>query len=411
MLLTLSREEIIMKSKASVPTRLLEGIRVIDLTRVLAGPYATMVLRHLGARVTKIERPCHGDDSRAFGPFLQGKSTYFTALNCGKESIALDLKSPADREIFESLLETADVVVENFRPGVMDALGYDWDSLHHRFPRLIFASASGFGQTGPYRHLAAYDIVAEAMSGLMSITGEAGGQPVRCGVSIGDITAGLYLAIGICAALLDRAQHGHGRRIDVAMLDCQVAILENALTSFAATSELPQPEGTRHPSLAPFGAFRAADGALVIAVGNDALFVKLCQALGCAELATDPRFASNEERHRHVDALTDILERYLAQGGVDTWIDTLRDAGVPCGPINDIAAVMRDPQLAARRMIVSVQDPAAGLFRIPGNPLKVDGEDGDASAFDPAPELDADRARILAELNTPRAVQGGSCHG
>jgi CoA:oxalate CoA-transferase len=378
--------------------KLLQGVIVLDLTRVLAGPYATMVLHQLGARVIKVEAPSKGDDSRAFGPFLNGKSTYFTALNGGKESIALDLKSPQDRQVFESLLQHADVLVENFRPGVMKRLGYDWVTLHERYPRLIYAATSGFGATGPYSQRPAYDIVVQAMSGVMSITGQPGGPPTRTGMSIGDITAGLYTAIAINAALYARRAGGEGRLIDIGMLDCQIAILEDALTAYAATGEIPRPQGSQHPSLAPFSPFRAADGDLVIAVGNDALFAKLCEVLQRPDLADHADYRTNDLRYRHVTALRETMEQTLGQRTVSAWLADLEAAGVPSGPINDMAAIVQDPQLRVRNMLLPVHDPRVGDFTVAGNPIKVSGvQDVDHAA--PAPDLDADRARLLAEFH------------
>jgi len=281
----------------------LSGITIVDLTRVLAGPYCTMVLADLGARVIKIEAPDGGDDSRGYGPFVNDKSAYFMAMNRGKESIALDLKTDADRKVFERLLEQADVLVENFRPGAMERLGYGWEALHAHHPRLIYAAASGFGHTGPYAPKPAYDMVVQGMGGIMSITGHPGGPPTRVGASIGDITAGLFTAIGIASALHHRHTSGEGMKIDVAMLDCQVAILENALSRYFLTGRSPQPLGARHPSIAPFAAFATADGHIIIAAGTDALFGKLCVALGRPALARDGRFLRNDARAENVDAL------------------------------------------------------------------------------------------------------------
>ena len=269
----------------------LSGITVIDLTRVLAGPYCTMMLADLGARVIKVETPHGGDDARHFGPFVEtpdgGKSAYFMSLNRGKESIALDLKKDADKVILESLLATADILVENYRPGAMEKLGFGWDRLHQAYPRLIYAAASGFGHSGPYSKRPAYDLVVQGMGGVMSLTGHPGGEPTRVGTSIGDITAGLFTTVGINAALFHRQNAGVGMKIDVAMLDCQVAILENAIARYAATGEVPGPIGARHPSITPFDAFKAADGYLIIAAGNDGLFAKLCGAVDRAELIAD----------------------------------------------------------------------------------------------------------------------------
>ena len=375
----------------------LAGIRVLDLTRVLAGPYCTMLLADLGARVIKIEAP-GGDDARRIGPFLGGRSAYFASLNRGKESLALDLKQPADRETFERLLAGADVLVENFRPGVMERLGYGWSRLRPRHPRLVMASTSGFGQTGPYAGRPAYDAVVQAMGGIMSLTGHPGSPPTRVGTSIGDIAAGLFTAIGIQAALLARERSGRGARVDVAMLDAQVAILENAIARTVAGGPVPGPLGSRHPSIAPFQALATGDGFLVVAAGNDALFARLCEALERPGLARDPRFATNEERTRHADELERLLEEALAGRGAGEWSAALLAAGVPCGPVQDVAQVIADPQVAARNMIVRER---GGGLRLAGNPIKLSGL-ADPPTRDPAPELDADRAGLLAELGGPR---------
>src|SRR5216683_3408270 len=294
----------------------LAGIVVVDLTRVLAGPFCTLVLADLGARVVKVERPGSGDDARAIGPFVHGASAYFASVNRGKESVALDLSLEADLATLHRLLAGADVLIENFRPGVMDRLGLGWEAVHARHPGLVYASVSGFGQTGPYAGRPAYDMVAQAMGGIMSITGHPGGEPTRVGTSVGDITAGLFTAVGILAALHDRAGSGGGRRVDVAMLDCQVAILENALARYAATGVAPGPLGSRHPSITPFGVFRAADGHLVLAAGNDALFARLCSVLAVPDVAADPRFASNELRTVHHAELRAALESALGHSPV-----------------------------------------------------------------------------------------------
>ena len=375
----------------------LAGILVVDLTRVLAGPFCTMVLADLGARVIKIEAPGRGDDARQIGPFVAGRSAYFMSLNRGKESIALDLKADADRAIFEKLLARADVLAENFRPGVLERLGYGWDDLHPRFPRLVLASTSGFGQTGPYAHRAAYDVVVQAMGGIMSLTGHPGSPPTRVGTSIGDIAAGLFTAIGIEAALLQRGSAGEGVRVDVAMLDAQVAILENAIARTAASGEAPGPLGSRHPSIAPFEALAARDGYLVVAAGNDALFEKLCAVVERPELARDPRFASNERRTQNADALKQLLEAALAGRDAGDWLVALERAGVPSGPVNDMAQVLADPQVAARGMVVRVVDAVAGEVRAAGNPIKLSSV-ADSGSPRAVPELDGDRERILAEL-------------
>ncbi|HEY8156680.1 MAG TPA: CoA transferase [Myxococcota bacterium] len=373
----------------------LSGILVVDLTRVLAGPFCTMVLADLGARVIKIEAPGTGDDARRIGPFVDGRSAYFLSLNRGKESLALDLRSDADRSLFERLLARADVLAENFRPGVMQRLGYGWEGLGARYPRLVMASLSGFGQTGPYAQRPSYDVIAQAMGGIMSLTGQPGAGPTRVGTSTGDITAGLFAAIGILAALSARERSGRGARIDVSMLDAQVATLENAIVRFFASGEVPGPLGTRHPSIAPFQALATGDGFIVVAAGNDALFAKLCRALERPELAQAQEFASNELRTRSADALARRLEEALAAHGSAWWLEKLGAAGVPCGPVNDIAQVAADPQVAARNMLVSV---AGSALRVAGNPVKLSGY-ADPAVRAGAPALDEGRARILAELD------------
>ncbi len=375
----------------------LADVTVLDLTRVLAGPYCTMVLADLGARVIKVERPGGGDDARAIGPFVKGQSAYFMSLNRGKESISLDLRDPADREIFEKLLPRADVLVENYRAGVMEKLGYGWETLHSRHPRLIYAAASGFGHTGPYAGRPAYDLVAQGMGGLMSLTGQPGSEPTRVGTSIGDIAAGLFTAVGVNAALYHRQLTGDGTKIDVAMLDCQVALLENAIARYVATAQVPGPLGSRHPSITPFDAFACADGLLIIAAGNDGLFRKLCDVLGCPELADDPRFCSNEARTRDADPLKIAIEGALRERTRADWLAALEAAGVPCGPINDVAEVMADPQVAARNMVIRVMDEVAGEISMPGNPIKLSAFE-DPDTREPAPGLDRDRRRLLDEL-------------
>ena len=380
----------------------LTGVTVLDLTRVLAGPYCTMVLADLGARVIKVEQPGTGDDSRAYGPFHNGASAYFASLNRGKESIALDLKNADDRVIFEKLLSISDVVVENYRPGTMEKLGYGWDQLHAQYPRLIYAAASGFGHTGPYSKRAAYDMVVQAMGGIMSVTGHPGQPPVRVGTSVGDITAGLFTAIGVNSALFHRAVAGEAIKIDVAMLDCQVAILENAISRYAATGEIAGPIGARHPSITPFAGFEAKDGWIVIAAGNEQLFVKMAAAIGRPDLATDTRYATNALRTQHWEPLSAEINAALKSRAAEEWLELLGAAGVPCGPINTIDKVLADAQVRSRNMVVTADDPETGRLVMAGNPIKL-------SAFaDPdkrkaAPKLDADRAAILAQITTREA--------
>ncbi len=379
------------------PAGPLNGITVIDLTRVLAGPYCTMLLADLGARVIKVEPPKVGDDSRAIGPFIQGKSAYFMSLNRGKESVALDLKLPADRELFEQLLARADVLVENYRGGTMEKLGYGWESLHAKYPRLIYAAASGFGHSGPYMTRPAYDMVVQGMGGVMSLTGHPGGPPTRVGTSVGDLTAGLFTNIGIQTALYHRERTGAGMKIDVSMLDCQVAILENAIARYAATGDVPGPLGARHATIAPFAAFATADSHIIIAAGNDALFRKLAAALVRPDIADNASFASNALRARNVEELTGALESALCTATTAHWLDVLTEAGIPCGPINDVQQVLNDPQVLARNMVVRVNDPDVGELKMAGNPIKMSAF-ADPTARGPVPDLDSDREHIAREL-------------
>ena len=373
----------------------LQGTLVVDLTRVLAGPYCTMVLADLGARVIKVEVPDRGDDARQIGPWMDGQSAYFMSLNRGKESIALDLKSKDDREVFERLLIEADVLIENYRAGTMERLGYPWEKLHATYPRLVYAAVSGFGQTGPYAPRPAYDMVVQGMGGIVSLTGHPGSPPTRVGTSVGDITAGLFATIGICAALKEREQSGTGRMVDVGMLDCQVAILENAIARYVATGDVPGPLGARHPTITPFDSFATDDGHVIIAAGNDSLFEKLCNAIDRSELADDDKYKTNPDRTAHVADLKQELESTLKAQTTAHWLPVLEAAGVPCGPINNVADVIQDPHVLARNMIVGVEGTEG--FRVAGNPIKFPGlHDPDSRGA--VPDLDSGREQILQEL-------------
>jgi CoA:oxalate CoA-transferase len=375
----------------------LSGIIIIDLSRILAGPYCTLLLAELGARVIKVEPPPQGDDARQYGPFKNGKSAYFVSVNRGKESIALDLKSPLGREIFERLLDKADALVENFRPGTMEKLGYGWESLHPRYPRLVYAAASGFGHTGPYSHYPAYDMVVQGLGGIMSITGHPGMPLTRVGTSVGDLAGGLYTAVALNAALLHRERTGEATKVDVALFDCQLALLENAIMRYTATGEIPGPMGARHPSITPFEAFSTRDGNIIIAAGNDGLFISLARALDRPDLAENPLFKTNPLRNEHQEALRAELEGVLTRESTDHWIAVLEAAGVPCGPVNNIAQALAHPQTAARNMLISVDDPVTGPLELAGNPMKLSGF-VDPPTRSLAPDLDADRDHILREL-------------
>ena len=369
------------------------GLLVIDLTRVLAGPYCTMMLAELGARVIKVEHPDGGDDARQFGPWVDGRSAYFLSLNRGKESISLDLKDDADRQVFLELVQRADVLVENYRPGTLDRLGLGYDHLRAVNPRLIYAAVSGFGQTGPWSRRPAYDMIVQALGGLMSVTGHSDGQPTKAGTSIGDITGGLFTLVGIAAALYSREKTGAGMLVDVSMLDGQLAILESAVMRYAATGRAPGPIGNRHASIAPFEVYATADHPIIIAAGNDGLFDRLCRALGRPALATDPRFLCNDDRVAHVAELQAALEEVLRTAPAAHWLEVLEAAGVPCSPIHSVADAVEHPQTQARNMIVS-----AGGFRMAGNPVKLSAFP-DPPTRRPAPDLDANGPTIRREFS------------
>ncbi|MGX9356912.1 CaiB/BaiF CoA transferase family protein [Roseobacteraceae bacterium S113] len=374
----------------------LDGVTILDLTHVLAGPFCTLSLADMGARIIKVEPPGRGDDTRAFPPFKDGRSAYFAAINHSKKSIALDLKSSVDREIFDRLLQKADVLVENYRPGVMDRLGYGWAGLHQKYPGLIYGAVSGFGHTGPDKARPAYDMVVQARGGTMSITGEKDREPVRVGASVGDIVAGMYLTQGILAALFDRQTTGLGRKIDVAMLDSQLAILEHAVAITTTTGKPPERSGARHPSITPFETFHAADGLFVIAAGNDVLFERLCICLGLP-LAEDARFATNPARCENARLLKRLIEAVTLEHPAAHWIARLTAAGVPTGPIQTVDEVLKDPQIVARNMVVDVMERGRPAFKAAGNPVKMSGMT-DPTTRQPAPELDGNRGEILRWL-------------
>ena len=366
----------------------LDGLLVVDLSRVLAGPFATMLLADLGARVVKIERPGTGDDSRAYGPFADGRSLYFARVNRGKESITADLKSPGGRALLDALLDRADVFVENFRPGVMERLGYGPGTLMQRWPSLIALSLSGFGHSGPWSGRPAYDTVVQGMSGLMSITGSADGEPTKPGTSIADLSAGLYGAIAILSAVHERSRTGKGQHLDVAMFDATVSLLEGAALNFLATGKAPGRIGNAHFGIAPFDTFRCADRAITICAANDVLFESLLNVLGAPETANDERFVTNAMRLEHRDELKQLIEGLLATEAAASWLDRLAAAGVPSGPVMDVAEAISSPQTEARRMVVR-----AGGLPLPGTPIKSSAHP-DPTERPPAPDLDADGAAI-----------------
>ncbi|MFZ7134427.1 MAG: CaiB/BaiF CoA transferase family protein [Eubacteriales bacterium] len=373
----------------------LENIKVIDLSRVLAGPYGTMVLADLGADVLKIEMPKTGDDSRAFGPYVNNESAYFMSLNRNKKSLTLNLKKEEGKKILKDLLKDADVIVENYRPGTMEKLGLGYDVLKEINPKLIYAASSGFGHTGPYSKRPAYDGVIQAMGGIMSITGPKGGEPTRVGPSVADIFSGLFTAIGILAAVNERRETGKGTKVDVSMLDCQVGILENALARYFATGVAPKPAGNKHTSIVPFEPFNTSDGQIVIAAGNDNLWAKLCKAMGTEELIDDERFKTNPLRNKNYDELKPLIDEKIKEKPTEEWKKILLDAGVPSGPINNMEMLVKDEQVLARNMIQEVEHPVAGKQHLPGIPIKMEGV-SDKIRF-PAPVLGQHNEEVLAE--------------
>ncbi len=377
-------------------TLALENIKVLDLTRVLAGPYATMVLGDLGADIIKVEMPEVGDDARHFGPYLKGESAYFMSLNRNKKSITLNLKTEKGKAILIDLIKKSDIIVENFRPGTMEKLGLGYDVIKDINPRIIYATCSGFGHTGPYKERASYDAVVQAMGGLMSITGHKGGKPTRVGTSIGDIAAGLFTAIGILTALVYRNTTGLGQMVDVAMLDSQVAILENAIARYVVTKEVPSREGNRHPSIVPFETFDTSDGEIMIAAGNDSLWKKFCTVIDLEELGQDQRYETNILRNERYLELRPIIAEKILKKTTEEWQELLDTAGIPNGPINSVDKVLEDPQVKARDMIVDIVHPIAGELQIPGIPIKLSQTPGRIRK--PSPVLGEDTEKILGEL-------------
>jgi crotonobetainyl-CoA:carnitine CoA-transferase CaiB-like acyl-CoA transferase len=375
----------------------LTGLLVLDLTWYLAGPYATMILADLGAEVLKVERPPAGDPARGNGPYWDAAgqySSYFMSVNRGKQSVLVDLKQPRGVEIVRALAERADVLVENMLPGAMERLGLGYERLAERNPRLVYASLSGFGQTGPYARRPALDVIIQAMAGTMSITGEPDGEPMRAGASVGDITGALYTTIGILAALQERERSGRGQRLDVALLEAQVALLENAFARYFSSGEVPERQGTSHPLITPFQAFPTADGYLVVAASPQTHWWALCRVLGRDDLKDDPRFAERAARTRHRAELIPILSAIFRERPTAEWVSLLIEAGVPCGPVNTIDAVAADPHLTERGIFTDLDVPGLGPARTVGSPLHLDRTP--AGPAGPPPRLGEHTDRALA---------------
>ena len=356
----------------------LQGVRVLDLSRVLAGPWAGQNLADLGAEVIKIERPGVGDDSRAFGPpwikDRQGRDTkdsaYFTSANRGKKSVTVNLSSREGQDLVRQLAAKSDVLIENYKFGDLARYGLGYEDLYAINPRLIYCSVTGFGQTGPYRERPGYDFMIQGMGGMMSVTGEPGAEPQRAGVPIADIITGMYASIAICAALAHRATSGKGQHLDLALLDSQVALLAYQNTNFFATGKPPRRIGNLHPNIVPYQPFRCADGEVILACGNDNLYRRFCEAAGCPELANDARFATNGKRVENRDELKRLLDVIFAKRTKKEWGELLDAAGVPNGPINDIAQVFAEPQVQARGVRIEVEHPVAGRLPMVASPMR-----------------------------------------
>jgi crotonobetainyl-CoA:carnitine CoA-transferase CaiB-like acyl-CoA transferase len=370
----------------------LSGVTVVDFTRVLSGPYCTMLLADMGARVIKIEQPGRGDDTRAWGPpFVNGESAYFLSINRNKESLTLDLKHPSARTVLDALLRQADVLVENFRPGTMERLDLGYDTVAAAFPRIVYCSVSGFGQTGPRSSEPGYDAVIQGEGGLMSITGAADGPPFRLGVAIADIVSGMFAAQGIAMALLARVRTGRGQRVDVGMLDATAALLTYQAGIYFATGNTPGRMGNRHPTIVPYEMFPAHDGDFVVAVGNDEQWRRFCAVLAAPVLADDERFATNRARVANYAALRPLLVERLQSRTRDEWVAALKAAGVPCGSVREVSEVLQDPHLSAREMIRTVDHVSAGALRVLGVPIKLSATPGAVRTAPPALGQHSDR--------------------
>ena len=375
----------------------LTGLTVLDLTRVLSGPYCTMLLADMGARVIKVEQPGRGDETRAWGPpFIGGESAYFLSINRNKESVTLDFKQPGGRRVLDRLLDRADVVVENFRPGTLSRVGLDYDTLRTSRPRLVYCSISGFGQTGPRRHQPGYDAVIQAEGGLMSVTGAADGPAFRVGVAIADLVAGLLAAQGIVLALYTRDRTGHGQSVDVGMLDGVVSLLSYHASMHLTTDTVSHRLGNRHATIAPYDTFTAADGEFFLAVGNDDQFRRFCEATGLQALVGETRFATNPARVVNHQDLRARLAPVLGARPRAHWIDLLTEAGVPCGAVREVPDALADPQILARHMIETVEHATAGLLKVLGVPIKLSETPG--SVRTAPPTLGQHTAHVLSEL-------------
>ncbi len=375
----------------------LRGVRVLDLTRMLAGPYGTMLLSDLGAEVIKVERPVTGDDIRAVGPhFVQGESVYFLSVNRGKRSVALDLSRPEGRALLRRVAARCDVVVENFRAGVAERVGCDAATLMALNPRLIVCGITAFGRNGPDRDLPAFDLTLQARGGMMALTGEPAGEPVRCGVPMGDLAGGLFAALAVSSALYEREKTGVGRFIDLSLLDCQVSLLSYAAGNWLMAGDDMGRQGSGHAHALPYQRFTTRDGHLVVAVFTDAFWPGFCRALGRPEWERDPRMVDNAARRAHAAEVLALIGQRLSEETTGHWLPRLYEEGVPAGPVQRVSEVCADPQVAARGMIATMEHPVAGTVRAAGDPLRA-GE-AERAGYTAAPVLGADTDAVLAEL-------------
>jgi crotonobetainyl-CoA:carnitine CoA-transferase CaiB-like acyl-CoA transferase len=348
----------------------LSDIVVIDLSRVLAGPYCTMILGDLGATVIKVEQPGKGDDTRSFGPpYIAGESAYYLGLNRNKRSILLDFSTPEGKQRLLNLVSTATVLVENFRPGTLGRQGLSYEDLRAINPGLIYCSISGYGQSGPYASRPGYDFVAQAESGLMSVTGEIEGEPQRVGSPVGDVSAGMFACMAILAALRVRDRTGKGQYIDISLLETTMSLLANVSSNYLISGEEAPRFGNGHPNIVPYQAFRTRDGYVVVSCGNDRLYQVLCQLLGREDLAADPRFTTNPQRVRNRKELVPVLQEEFLQRATDEWLPELRAAGIPCGPINTVSQAFNDPHIQARGFVWECEHPTAGRIKLSGSPI------------------------------------------
>jgi crotonobetainyl-CoA:carnitine CoA-transferase CaiB-like acyl-CoA transferase len=376
----------------------LEGLRVIDLTRVLAGPFCGMLLGDMGADVIKIEEPKEGDDARMWGPFVGGWSAYFLGVNRNKRSVALDLKTPDGQKALRALLASADVFLENLKPGSLDKLGFSRDAIRELNPRLVHCSISGYGQTGPRRHLTGYDPVVQAESGFMDITGHPDGPPVRSGIAMTDYLAALYAYSGILLALRERDRTGKGQHVDIALFDSILSTLSMPVGILQATGEKPRRLGNAHASIAPYEVFRASDGSLMVAAGNGRLWRQLCDAVGVQHLADDPRFKTNADRAANQSALKGEIEKAFAHFSVDALVARLQEFGVACGRVRTIPEALEDPQIEPRQMLIPLEDPELHGFRVLGNPIKL--SENPPRLYRRPPKLGEHTAEVLNELKS-----------